>query len=421
MVNGMVKAMGTKGSGITPNQKDQAKLIKKFNDAILWAVHNFVGYITVKNASLISGYTESGARVGLRRLAKNKALIEHKVPSPSGRKISIWGITKSGRKAADLDAINDDDLIGWHIGRYRQDTLDHEMAVQFVAHKLTGIWKNVGPPKLIGGQWHNNRLSGGRRPDIMIGGYAVEIELTIKSYRRYCQIFDIYESHKTGSDWLCPPDKTARLDKILDLIEPGTEAHVYRLDIDNGNLDETEESIARQKRLDEGKAKEKAKQETKEKAEELRQIEIKKENQEAAEREEIEHELRQRQKEAKRVEQALAQRKKQRQDKIDAVYAFILKLMPAVVLYIALNAVLGYYVNKSYTGPWLTAHGYLFDITDFSAWIDWAVYGIILTTLMTLMISLIKSLNNDGWILLALFLTPIIVIFTAILVIEAPL
>ncbi len=238
--------MSDKIKGLVP-RSEQIELVKNFNDEILWVVHNFIGYITVKNAALITGYTIPGARTGLRRLVKSKLLKEHKYKDGPGRATSIFGITKDGRYQADDDAISKDELIGWNISRLRYDIINHEMAIQKVCHELSEYngKSALHPPRPIGGTWQNKMLKGGRTADAMLGmSTALEIETTLKSLTRYQNIFSIYDRHNISTWWFAPPKIAAKLDRIVEAIGPENPVTVFNMD-EKCNFNETEKSAAR--------------------------------------------------------------------------------------------------------------------------------------------------------------------------------
>lgn len=193
--------------------KTQLEKNAEFRQKVLWAAHHFGGYITSKNASEITGYSMRSVLAPLRRLVEQKLFIEHKVVA-DGSQILIFAISKSGREFVEGDQ---SDAKAFSIKNFRASTLAHEMTMQRLAAEINFESNlKVSGGKVIGGQRKGNRLVGGRRCDgILNGSTAMELELTIKSLKRYKTIFSIYLEADVTSCWFVPTELLDRFEKII--------------------------------------------------------------------------------------------------------------------------------------------------------------------------------------------------------------
>lgn len=233
-----------KSDGITPNKADQEASLKAFNDLILWVVDKFVGYITVKNAALISGYSIDGANNRLDKLADHKLLKKHSPQKKAGRPFNLYGITKLGRQVA-READNDEGLTGWSISHFNKLIMQHEMMIQRVAANAKKLGNTATTATTIGGRKkHNNQKVGGKMPDLFINGIPIEIELNIKKSDRYPPLLEIYDVNQITSLWMGPPSVARALNKIIDNVKPRNPHQVYTLE-DNGEFSETDRSLER--------------------------------------------------------------------------------------------------------------------------------------------------------------------------------
>ena len=202
---------------------------EEFEQKIVWAADNFAGYVTVENAKVITGYTQKGTINALRRMVKMGILIEHKVTANSTQ-ILLFCISKHGRET---NSGNDKEQKAFSIKHFRAGTLNHEMQIQRFAAKLSrGEASDLyfSRPITIGGRVNGNRKIGGRKPDAMINDeVAFELELTIKSIKRYQKIFGVYNRTKTKSYWFVPENIVHRFDKILDELLDSGNAHLYHV------------------------------------------------------------------------------------------------------------------------------------------------------------------------------------------------
>jgi len=196
--------MSTKNNQM-PTHQERIEMAQNFMNTIIPITALSSGYIDIETTGFISGYTREGAKRGLARLTRQGFMHEYKVPNMTGQKINIYGLTREGWEYADIDRAN------WTKQRYRANTRTHEMTILKLAHlndhKTFYRAKNVGGKHLKSGGF-----SGGRYPDLMDqNGSAIEIELTMKSSRRYVGILHNYHKNKTKSVWFTPEKIAHRL------------------------------------------------------------------------------------------------------------------------------------------------------------------------------------------------------------------
>lgn len=235
--------------------KTKNEILQEFRAKVLWAAHNFGGYTTAKNAAAMTGYSVVGSIYALKQMAKAKLMIEHKVSS-GVTLILVFTIAKAGR-----ECVAGDEISKWakafSINKFRQSTLNHEMTLQRLCarvHKGDDSDQRVTEAKVIGARKIKGRMVGGRRPDAMYNeNTTIELELTIKSARRYGQIFEIYNRTGTSSIWIIPEKIVHRFDKILDELLDAEDAGryiVYSL-ADNDEFEYSKGHIERKARLEE--------------------------------------------------------------------------------------------------------------------------------------------------------------------------
>lgn len=200
--------MSTK-KNLMPTHQQRIDMAQNFIDTIIPIIALSSGYIDIETTQFISGYTREGAKRALVRLARQGFMTEHKVPNMTGQNINIYGLTREGWDYAEIDRSN------WTKKRYRANTRNHEMIILKIAHNV-GVC-NFSRAENIGGKLlKSGGYSGGRYPDLMDEkSRAVEIELTIKSSKRYTGILHNYHRTKTASVWFVPAKISHRLTKVF--------------------------------------------------------------------------------------------------------------------------------------------------------------------------------------------------------------
>ena len=192
-----------------PTHQERIEMAQNFIDTIIPITALSSGYIDIETAGFISGYTREGAKRGLVRLARQGYMHEHKAPNMTGQQINIYGLTREGWEYADVDRAN------WTKQRYRANTRVHEMTTLKLAH-LSESKKLCRAVNIGGKRLKSGGFSGGRYPDLMDeSGLAIEIELTIKSSKRYVGILHNYNKNKVSSIWYTPEKITHRLARIF--------------------------------------------------------------------------------------------------------------------------------------------------------------------------------------------------------------
>jgi len=192
-----------------PTHNERVEMAQNFMDIVIPITSLSSGYIDIETTRFISGYTREGATRGLTRLVRQGFMNEFKVPNMTGQLINIYGLTKEGWDYADIERTN------WTKQRYRANTRLHEMTILKLAYlnqsRQFRRAHNIGGKRL-----KNGGFSGGRYPDLMDeSGNAIEIELTMKSSKRYLGILHNYHKNKTRSIWYVPEKISHRLCKVF--------------------------------------------------------------------------------------------------------------------------------------------------------------------------------------------------------------
>ena len=226
-----------------PSHQERIEMAQNFMETMIPIVALSSGYIDIETTQFISGYTREGAKRALVRLARQGFMNEHKVPNMTGQKINIYGLTREGWDYAEIDRPN------WTKQRYRANTRNHEMIILKIAHHI-GVKKFSRAENIGGKLLKSGGYSGGRYPDLMDSkGRAVEIELTIKSSKRYTGILHNFHRTKTASIWFVPEKIAHRLAKIFGEVceaKKYLKPEIFSLD-DNLNLDEVVYSSAKER------------------------------------------------------------------------------------------------------------------------------------------------------------------------------
>ena len=192
-----------------PNHEERIAMAQNFASIILKTTALSSGYIDIETTQFLSGYSREGAKQGLSRLSRQGYMNEFKVPNMTGQMINIYGLTREGWDFAEVERAN------WTKQRYRANTRNHEMTILKLAHQIGADEfiraKNIGGKHLKSGGY-----SGGRYPDLLSRcDEAVEVELTIKSSKRYYGILHNYHLNKTKSVWYTPETIAHRLSRIF--------------------------------------------------------------------------------------------------------------------------------------------------------------------------------------------------------------
>lgn len=199
--------------GLIP-RSEQAAHSEKVRVVILQFLNDET-YTTAEIIQRLVGYkSKQGADGVLKKLANDGLLKHHKMKNFAGRGLSIWGITARG-----IYAINDphelpDKVRGFEPSRISLATLDHKLQIQLVKIYLNELgWSIISIDPNI---WDK------KLPDILctkpseeFEQIALEIELTIKSQKRYGDIITTYKSMQYGQQslrrvvWLTETEKAA--------------------------------------------------------------------------------------------------------------------------------------------------------------------------------------------------------------------
>ena len=197
---------------------------EKFRRKILMTTHYFAGYISVENAQIISGYTNIGAKKALKNLVAEKFLTENKI-SIFGTSRLIYRITKRGREYISQYSEYEKDnpyYETFKLARFRPSTFNHEMTVQRLAHELSEKLETDFYKAVALGATKNKKgfLVGGRRADAEFiykdNRSFLEVELSMKSRKRYESIFEIYNRYDATVFWAIRKKKTHIFKQIID-------------------------------------------------------------------------------------------------------------------------------------------------------------------------------------------------------------
>lgn len=230
------------------SHKDQNKQVIKNTFTLLARIAETVKYIDIATAQIILGMTRPGATKYLKRATRWGLLKSHKVEMMNMKKRQIFGLTLHGIEWIKTHVLESDDhyffdefsneinfpheekiaqLSPWSINRFRPSAHNHEMFIVLAAEALKEKVKIIYP------RYYAYKK---RKSDLSIEMYdgsrlAIEVELTIKSKKRYEKIlwayrkhFEYYKNHHCI--WITETISHARrLSKILDLLEKWKRNH----------------------------------------------------------------------------------------------------------------------------------------------------------------------------------------------------
>jgi hypothetical protein len=174
---------------------------------------NDESFTTADVVQRLVGYkSKQGALGVLQKLTKEGLIKHHKMKNFAGGNLNLWGITPKG-----IYAINDPDELptrvrGFEPSRVSLATLDHKIQIQLLKIYIKELGWSV--KKLNPSIWDR------KIPDIICTKpdqdeelIALEVELTIKSQKRYADIITSYKSDHLDTlrrvVWLTETEKAA--------------------------------------------------------------------------------------------------------------------------------------------------------------------------------------------------------------------
>lgn len=169
----------------TPKKRQQ--IIEKTTNDILTSMRLTMPYIDVSAASKILGYSDRGAIKTLRRMCAMNLLREHKQRTKKNQLMSVFVATKKARD--EMGGTWEEKL--WTIKNWRISNHHHDMLLHPLAKDLRKLAFDRGykDHRFV----KTNRLNNKRRADFAIKiddiEYQIELELTLKSTKRYQEIF----------------------------------------------------------------------------------------------------------------------------------------------------------------------------------------------------------------------------------------
>ena len=208
-------------SGLMPPQKQV-----QHNQKIRTKILKFLSEEKYSTPTVLQELTRYKSRQGvagvMEKLAQNGLVKKHKINALGGLNFVVWGITAKGIYAVS-ESDQEKNVRGFDPSKMSLLTLNHKSKIQLLKIKLLDqtyitppidpdIWK-LKIPDLISSEHEDGEL------------LAWEVELTIKSQRRYQEIADLYGSLKWRNRlkrvyWLTESENdAARLHSIFRKIE----------------------------------------------------------------------------------------------------------------------------------------------------------------------------------------------------------
>ena len=216
-----------KNLGLIP-RSEQAAHSEKVRVAILTFLADETYSITDVIQKLIGFKSQQGAKGVLKKLSKDGLVKHHSMKNLAGRGLHLWGITARG-----IYAIYDPDELpervrGFEPSRISLATLDHKIQIQLIKIYLIELdWSIEQIDPIV---WDK------KLPDIVTTKpsnrnelIALEVELTIKSKKRYADIITTYKSVQKNTPslrrvvWLTDNEKAAaQLHSIFKNLDEGS-------------------------------------------------------------------------------------------------------------------------------------------------------------------------------------------------------
>lgn len=195
--------------------EEKRRQVLRFLRQEIWSSQDILG-------SVMGLASRTAAHKNLHRMEAEGLLRRHQVQGLGGGSVTLWGITPHGQGLA-FELGTEEPLSAYfEPQRVAEQTIRHGLDLQRVRVRLeqaqwTG-WQN--------GDRLTALLKGGKRPDAMVTSpsgerWAIEIERTIKTTKRYEQVLASYlQAIKAGEVdyvvWLCPSAAlAARLQAIV--------------------------------------------------------------------------------------------------------------------------------------------------------------------------------------------------------------
>lgn len=199
-------------TGLIP-RAEQAQHNEKIRTSVLKFLIDEI-YSTVEILQQLMNYkTKQGALGLMKKLEKDGLVKLHRMKNFAGRGLHIWGITPRGIYAiTDPDDLPDK-IRGFEPSRISLATLDHKLQIQLVKIYLNELRWSIIPI--------DNNIWDKKLPDIVCTKpqlenelISLEIELTIKSLKRYSNIITTYKILQNEQPlrrvvWLTDTDKAA--------------------------------------------------------------------------------------------------------------------------------------------------------------------------------------------------------------------
>lgn len=206
--------------GLIP-RAEQGAHNKLVRESLLLFLQQYPYAVTEAIQAFLNYKTERGTTGLLKRLVQHGYVKHHKMKNLAGRGLNLWGLTVKAIYAINDPASLPKRVRGFEPSRVSLATLPHTTETQRVHAALWNTYRKVWVPKLsekakrlrerIGKSTRLADLAYCEKND----EYAeIEVELTIKSRRRYKEILSIYmdyhESERYTVVWLTKTGDDAR-------------------------------------------------------------------------------------------------------------------------------------------------------------------------------------------------------------------
>jgi hypothetical protein len=235
------------------NRKERIRSVKRFNIRTLKTLNYYGGYSTTNTLSIIHDYTKAGVRKRMNAMVRCGWVEKIEVDEGLGRSEQLWCISRAGRLAAftDIDEpLDAQNVRGFSISEYSPSQANHTRMLQIIACTLADRVdaKEISPFKI---SVRNNKKDRYVFPDIVfyakdeyleekrVSVYDLyEVELTVKTFKRYQDIFMRLSIHNEGAKYfdhgfvisyvifITTPQLQGRLENVLNGISSNIEIYV---------------------------------------------------------------------------------------------------------------------------------------------------------------------------------------------------
>jgi len=266
LTNNEKYSMPNKPPSLLSSPDQRLKSVTRFNTKTLRTLCYYGGYSTTNTLSIIHDYTKAGVRKRMNAMVRCGWVEKTELDEGLGRAQQLWRISRAGRIAAltDLDdQVDHQDIRGFSISEYSPSQANHTRMVQIMASVLADYLDatEIRPFKIEVRDYRKDRYvfpdivfwpGDGDHADKHVSVYDLyEVELTVKTFKRYQDIFMRLSMHNERAKFvdigfvirdvtfITTPQIQARLENILAKVSSNIEIHVinYQQLVNNEDID----------------------------------------------------------------------------------------------------------------------------------------------------------------------------------------